>query len=132
MRRSSAIRLVLLTALVAVFCSATAATAAVHTSTGIAGIWSGKYSGAYSGKFTLHWSLVRSKLKGTIVLSNPHGSYGISGSVARNKINFGAVKVGAVYTGQVFGSKMFGTWKSRSRTGAIIGGSWSATKVSRG
>ena len=130
--RQPAIRFALLTVLAVALFSATGAFAARSTSTGIAGVWSGKYSGAVSGTFTLHWSLVRSKLKGTIVLSNPHGSYGISGSVARNKINFGAVKVGAVYTGQVFGSKMSGTWKSRSRTGAIIGGTWSATKVSRG
>jgi hypothetical protein len=121
-----------LAVLVVAFSCATAAFAAPSTSTGIAGVWSGRYSGAVSGTFTLRWSLVRSKLRGTIVLSNPRGTYGISGSVARNKINFGAVKVGAVYTGHVFGSKMTGTWKSRSRSGAVIGGSWSAVKVSRG
>jgi hypothetical protein len=124
MRRSPAIRLVLLTALVVVLCSATAATAAVHTSTGIAGTWSGKYSGAYSGTFTLRWRLVRSILRGTITLSNPHGSYGITGSVNRGTIKFGVVKVGATYTGLVFGNKMSGSYKTPGG-----GGSWSAHKV---
>ena len=125
MRRSPAIRLVLLTALVVVACSATAATAAVHTSTGIAGTWSGKYSGAYSGKFTLHWKLIRSQLRGTITLSKPQGSYGITGSVTRGGgINFGVVKVGATYTGHVFGTTMSGSYRTPGG-----GGTWSAHKV---
>lgn len=124
MRRAAAIRVVVLTVLVVVLGSATAAFAAVNTSKGIAGTWSGKYSGLYVGKFTLRWRMVGSTLRGTITLSNPQGAYGITGSVTRNTIKFGAVKVGATYTGQVVGNNMSGKWKTRGG-----GGSWSAHKV---
>jgi hypothetical protein len=125
MRRSPAIRLVLLTVLAVALCSATTALAGRNASTGIAGTWSGKYSGAYSGTFTLRWRLVGSTLRGTIALSNPHGSYGITGSVHRGAIKFGVVRVGATYTGTVFGKTMSGGYKTPGG-----GGKWSAHKVS--
>ena len=125
MRRSSAIRLVVVTVLAVVACSGTAALAAVSSSSGVAGTWSGKYSGAYSGTFRLHWKLVGSQLHGTITLSRPQGSYGITGSVMRGGgINFGVVKVGATYTGHVFGTKMSGNYTTPGG-----GGTWSAHKV---
>ena len=63
----------------------------------LAGTWSGSYTGGYSGTFTLHWTQSRSRLKGTIALSNPHGTYNITGSVNGTGIKFGAVGVGALY-----------------------------------
>ena len=69
----------------------------------LAGTWSGSYTGGYSGTFTLHWTQSRSRLKGTIALSNPHGTYNITGSVNGTGIKFGAVGVGALYSGSVVG-----------------------------
>jgi hypothetical protein len=122
------------TALLAVGCIGTTATAAVNSSqarsskahaTSIAGKWSGHYSGAFSGTFTLHWRLSGSKLHGTIKLSSPSGTYGIDGSVRGRSIKFGAVGAGATYTGSVSGKSMSGTWKSPQG-----GGTWSAHKSS--
>jgi hypothetical protein len=91
----------------------------------LAGKWTGNYSGAVSGHFTIHWKQSGSLLHGTIELSNPNGKYGISGSVKRGKIKFGAVSVGAKYKGKLKGASMSGTWTSPRG-----GGSWSATKSS--
>ena len=93
--------------------------------TGLAGKWKGHYGGAVSGHFTLHWRKTGSRLRGSITLSNPQGTYGISGSVNNGKIKFGAVSVGAKYRGTVRGTSMSGTWTSPQG-----GGSWSATKSS--
>jgi hypothetical protein len=118
------------TALLAVFCIGTTATAVASSSraargASLAGTWSGHYSGAVSGTFKLHWTQSNSKLSGTIKLSRPSGTYGISGSVRGKAIKFGAVGVGATYTGKVSGKSMSGTWKSPSG-----GGTWSARKTS--
>ena len=90
----------------------------------LAGIWSGSYSGAFSGTFSLHWTQTGSKLTGTITLSNPHGKYGISGSISRGTVKFGAVSVGATYSGTASATSMSGRWKSPRG-----GGTWSAHKL---
>lgn len=115
-------------ALLALACCGTAlAAASSHGSTRphLAGKWKGHYSGAVSGHFTIHWKQTGSRLHGTITLSRPSGTYGISGSVNRGKIKFGAVSVGATYKGKVRGTTMSGTWASPQG-----GGSWSASKTS--
>jgi ABC-type phosphate transport system substrate-binding protein len=89
----------------------------------LAGKWTGSYSGAVSGQFTIHWKQTGSRLHGTIKLSNPSGRYGISGSIHKGKIKFGAVSAGAKYKGTLDGTSMSGTWTSPEG-----GGSWSATK----
>jgi hypothetical protein len=92
----------------------------------VAGTWSGHYGGAFAGTFTLRWRESKAgRLTGSIVLSNPHGSYSISGSVHGRAISFGAVGVGATYTGSVSGKSMSGRYKSPSG-----GGGWSARKTS--
>ena len=114
--------------LLAVSVTATTAFASVSpTPPSLAGTWSGKYSGAFSGKFTIHWTLSKSKLSGTIALSNPRGKYGINGRVRGKAISFGAVGVGATYTGSVSGPSMSGNYESPQG-----GGSWSAHKTSSG
>ena len=125
-------RAVWIAGLIAVCCSSTAVAAVsssrshAATESKLAGKWKGHYSGAVSGHFTIHWKQTGTRLHGTIKLSSPAGTYGISGSVKRNKkIKFGAVSVGATYKGTWKGSKMSGTWSSPSG-----GGSWSAHKVS--
>jgi hypothetical protein len=116
---------VVVAALLAVF-SVTAAVAAVSSSSShLAGKWSGKYSGAYSGTFTLRWTQTGSKLRGSIALSNPRGTYPINGSVKGTAITFGAVGAGATYTGSVSGTSMSGRYKT-----GIGGGTWSARKMS--
>jgi opacity protein-like surface antigen len=106
--------------------STAGAGAAVGTSKPkLAGTWSGKYSGAYSGTFTLRWKQSGSKLTGSIKLSNPPGTYPITGSVQGSTIKFGAVGAGATYTGSVSGRSMSGRYKSGPR-----GGGWSAKKAS--
>ena len=112
---------------------ATASIAAATTSShaGLAGVWSGTYGGSYRGTFTIRWTQGRSgALKGSIALSNPHGTYPINGKVNRNAISFGGVGVGAVYNGSVglSGRSMSGHWRS----GDGGSGSWSARKISRG
>jgi hypothetical protein len=108
-------------------CGTTLASASSHAATNakLAGKWKGHYSGAVSGHFTIHWRQTGSRLHGTITLSRPSGTYGISGSVTNGKIKFGAVSVGARYKGKVRGTSMSGTW-----TSAQGGGSWSASKAS--
>ena len=118
-------------ALLALACSGTAlagaSTSKSHaaTTSNLAGKWKGHYSGAVSGHFTLTWKQTGSRLHGSITLSRPSGKYGISGSVTRGKIKFGAVSVGAKYKGTVRGTSMSGTWTSPQG-----GGSWSASKAS--
>jgi hypothetical protein len=107
-----------------VCCGAALAASSSHAATaGLAGKWTGHYSGAVSGHFTIHWKKTGSRLHGNIALSNPKGTYGITGSVQNGKIKFGAVSVGAKYKGHVRGTSMSGTWTSPQG-----GGSWSATK----
>lgn len=103
---------------------AAASSSAAHASgSKLAGTWTGSYSGAVSGHFTIHWKQRGSLLHGHITLSRPSGTYGISGTVKKGKIKFGAVSVGAKYKGHVRGTSMSGTWTSPQG-----GGSWSATK----
>ena len=92
----------------------------------LAGTWSGSYAGGYSGTFTLHWTQSGSRLKGTIALSNPHGTYNITGSVNGTGIKFGAVGVGALYSGSVAASglSMSGRW-----TSGPAKGTWKAHKL---
>jgi hypothetical protein len=107
-----------------VICSGATAIAAVGSSKPqLAGTWSGKYSGAFSGTFRLQWTQARSKLSGSITLSNPKGKYAISGSVHGSAINFGAVGAGATYKGSVSGKTMSGSYQT-----AQGGGRWSAHK----
>lgn len=105
--------------------AASASNSHAATQSKLAGKWKGHYSGAVSGHFTVHWKQTGSRLHGTITLSRPSGTYGISGSVNRGKIKFGAVSVGARYTGKVRGNSMSGTWTSPQG-----GGAWSAVKSS--
>jgi hypothetical protein len=105
--------------------AANASTSHAATKSKLAGKWVGHYSGAVSGHFTIHWRKTGSQLHGHITLSNPQGTYGISGSAHDGKIKFGAVSVGAKYKGKVRGTSMSGIW-----TSGRGGGSWSATKAS--
>lgn len=91
----------------------------------LAGTWSGKYSGGYSGTFVLRWKQSGSRLTGSIRLSNPPGTFPITGSVRGSTITFGAVGAGATYTGSVSGRSMSGRYMSKPS-----GGSWSARKTS--
>lgn len=106
-------------------CWSTAAIAASSSTPHLAGTWSGHYSGAYSGTFKLHWTQSGSRLRGSIKLSSPRGTYGINGSVHGSAITFGAVGAGATYTGSVSGKSMSGRYKTRNG-----GGPWSARKTS--
>ncbi len=125
-RRSPLAFCVLSVAVFLAICGTGTAIAAMSSSKlHLAGTWSGKYSGAYSGTFTLHWTESKSKLSGWISLSNPHGKYGIGGSVDGSAITFGAVGAGATYTGTVSGKSMSGKYKSPGG-----GGTWSAHKTS--
>lgn len=115
-------------ALLAVACCGTAlaATSKHHPpkpKSRLAGKWTGQYSGALSGHFTIHWKQSGARLHGTIKLSNPNGKYGITGSIHKGKIKFGAVSAGAKYKGTLSGTSMSGTWISPEG-----GGSWSANK----
>jgi hypothetical protein len=91
----------------------------------LSGTWSGHYSGGYNGTFILHWTQSGSKLTGTIKLSQPSGTFSITGSVHASTISFGAVGAGATYTGSVSGKSMSGKYQALPK-----GGSWSATKTS--
>jgi len=91
----------------------------------LSGTWSGQYSGGYNGTFTLHWTQSGSKLTGTIKLSQPSGTFSVSGSVHGSAISFGAVSAGATYTGSVSGNSMSGSYEASPK-----GGSWSAKKTS--
>ena len=92
----------------------------------LAGTWSGSYKGGYAGTFTIHWRQSRSRLNGTITLSNPHGTYNITGRVNGTGIKFGAVGVGALYSGSVStsGLSMSGHW-----TSGPASGTWKAHKL---
>jgi len=116
---------------VAVLVAASCSTAALAftraaQSVKLGGTWSGSYTGGYSGTFTIQWTQSRSRLQGKIALSNPHGTYNITGSVTGTGIKFGAVGVGALYSGSVSASglSMSGRWTS----GPARGG-WKAHKV---
>jgi hypothetical protein len=105
----------------------TAAVAAAKSSTlHLGGKWTGTYNGAYSGSFTINWIQSGSKLSGTINLSSPKGSYGITGSVSGTAIHFGAVTAGAKYKGSVSesGKSMGGTYTA----GTSGTGHWAAKK----
>ena len=116
------------TVLVASSCSAAAlgSAGATQKSINLTGTWSGSYTGGSTGTFTLHWTQVRSKLTGTIALSNPHGTYNITGSVNRTGIHFGTVGVGVLYSGSVsaLGLSMSGNW-----TSGPAHGSWNAHRL---
>jgi hypothetical protein len=117
-------RILLVAALLAVSVScATAIAASGSSKLHLAGKWSGTYSGAFSGKFHIQWKQSGSRLSGSITLSNPQGTYGITGAVNGRAIKFGAVGVGATYTGSASSSKMSGRYSSPQG-----GGSWSAHK----
>ncbi|HEY2437448.1 MAG TPA: VWD domain-containing protein, partial [Solirubrobacteraceae bacterium] len=90
----------------------------------LSGRWSGEYGGAYHGTFTLNWTQSRSRLNGTIKLSNPRSSLGIRGTVSGRTIRFGNVGVVA-YSGSVIGDSMSGSYLVPTRGG----GSWSATRT---
>lgn len=92
----------------------------------LSGKWSGSYSGRYSGTFTLHWTQSGSHLSGSITLSEPSGTYGVSGSVHGRHIGFGAVSAGATYTGSVKPGRrsMSGTYKTKKGSGT-----WTAHKT---
>jgi hypothetical protein len=108
---------------------ATSVPAATPTATAAAGplsgTWSGQYSGVYQGTFTLTWQQSGSNLTGTIILSSPAKTLGITGNAAGSAINFGAVG-GVTYSGTVSGGSMSGTYQVP--TGG--NGSWNATKTS--
>lgn len=113
-------------AVVAAFCcSAAVGSDGATPPLKLGGTWLGSYSGPVTGTFTLTWIQTRSVLRGTITLSNPHGTYRIDGSIKGTKIKFGAVGVGAVYTGSVAASglAMSGTWTSTPGSGT-----WKAHK----
>lgn len=119
--RKAGLLVPLICAALLAFCSAAAAAGSpAH----LAGTWSGSYSGAFSGTFMLHWTQTGSKLGGSIVLSSPHGKYGINGSVHGKAIKFGAVGAGATYTGSLSGSSLAGTYRSPQG-----GGTWNAHKT---
>ena len=119
-----AVRLALL-ATVLLTLAGTAAAGIGSSPRTLAGAWSGTYSGAVTGRFTLHWKQSGVTLRGSITLSSPPGTYGISGAVHGGAIRFGAVGVGATYSGSVSGKTMSGKWNSPQG-----GGAWSAHKTS--
>jgi len=131
-RRRLAIPVLASAAVLAVCCSGAAVAAAGPANTGSArasvrlpGKWAGTYSGAFSGTFRLHWRQSGHKLRGSITLSYPNGTYSLTGSVRGKAITFGAVGAGATYTGSVSGNTMSGHYKTPKG-----GGSWSAHKTS--
>jgi len=129
-RMAPAISLLWVAALLVFYCTGTAF-AAVNSKpkpkhrVSVAGTWSGQYSGAFTGTFTLHWTLSKSSLSGSIVLSNPNGTYSVTGSVHGTAITFGAVGAGATYTGSQSGKSMSGSYKTPRGVGT-----WSAHKTS--
>jgi hypothetical protein len=115
-------RILCILALLAV-CTTCATAAASSSPLKLGGRWSGSYNGAFSGTFKLTWKETGPRLTGSITLSNPKGTYDISGSVHGKAITFGAVGVGATYTGPATSTKMSGRYKSPQG-----GGGWSAYK----
>jgi ABC-type transport system substrate-binding protein len=124
MRRLRVHPLVLTLVAAAALAAGATSAAASTTSPHLAGSWSGHYSGAYSGTLKLHWTQSGTRLSGSITLSNPHGTYRVTGTVKGTSIKFGAVTVGATYTGAVSGKTMSGRYKS-----AGGGGRWSAHRT---
>jgi hypothetical protein len=110
--------------------SATPTTTATAPATGgLSGTWSGQYSGAFTGTFTLTWQQSGSNLTGTIKLSSPARTLGITGNVQGSAIRFGAVG-GVAYSGSVSGTSMSGSYQTPTAPGSIGSGSWSANKTS--
>ena len=70
-------------AVLAVLLAGVTAFAAAGSSASVAGTWSGKYGGAEDGNSPRSARLIGSQLRGTISLSRPQGSYGITGKVIR-------------------------------------------------
>lgn len=97
--------------------------ASTAAASGLPGAWSGQYSGAFTGTFHLNWTQSGSKLSGTITLSDPPETTGITGSVSGGSIKFGTVS-GAVYSGTISGSSMSGNYVTPKG-----GGSWNANKA---
>lgn len=97
--------------------------ASTAAASGLPGKWSGQYSGAFTGTFHLNWTQSGSKLSGTITLSDPPETTGITGSVSGGAIKFGTVS-GAVYSGTISGSSMSGNYVTPKG-----GGSWNANKA---
>ena len=89
----------------------------------LGGTWTGSYSGTFSGTFTIHWREVGTKLRGSIDLSRPKGTYPITGKIIGSKIHFGAVGAGATYSGTATPTSMSGHYNT-----AQGGGTWSAQK----
>ncbi len=96
----------------------------------LSGTCTGQYSGPFNGTFVLTWTQSGSALTGVIVLSSPHDTLQIRGTVTGSSISFGAVGV-VTYTGTVSGSSSGSISMSGSYTDIANGhtGSWSATLV---
>jgi hypothetical protein len=90
----------------------------------LSGTWTGQYSGPFNGTFTLTWTQSASSLNGTIMLSSPARTLGISGTVSGSAISFGAVGV-VTYTGTVSSNSMSGSYTDVANGQT---GSWSANK----
>ncbi len=90
----------------------------------LSGTWTGQYSGPFNGTFTLTWTQSASSLNGTIMLSSPARTLGISGNVSGSAISFGAVGV-VTYTGTVSSNSMSGSYTDVANGQT---GSWSANK----
>jgi hypothetical protein len=90
----------------------------------LSGTWKGQYSGPFNGTFTLTWTQSASSLNGTIMLSSPARTLGISGNVSGSAISFGAVGV-VTYTGTVSSNSMSGSYTDVANGQT---GSWSANK----
>jgi hypothetical protein len=101
----------------------------------LSGTCTGQYSGPFNGTFVLRWTQSGSALTGVIVLSSPHDTLQISGTVTGSSISFGAVGV-VTYTGTVSSdnSVPINLSMSGSYTDIANGhtGSWSATAVQGG
>ncbi len=90
----------------------------------LSGTWTGQYSGPFNGTFSLTWTQTGPALNGTIKLSSPADTLGISGGVTGSTINFGAVGV-VTYTGTVSGSTMSVSYIDVANGQS---GSWNASK----
>ena len=99
------------------------------TTGALSGTWTGQYSGTYSGTFTLTWQEAGSTLTGSIQLSNPPKTFGITGNVNGSAITFGAVGV-ATYSGTISGNTMSGQYQLPTANGNAGSGSWNASKSS--
>lgn len=108
--------------------SSQATTTTAASASGLSGTWSGRYSGAYNGTFTLTWQQSGTSLSGSIKLSSPASTLGITGNVKGSLIRFGAVG-GVTYSGTVSGNSMSGRYRTPNQ-GSRGSGSWSATKAS--